>query len=736
MAAKVMDNSSQLFVNWTAAQGVGNCVVTYRITWRPVSESNGSGTSYTTSLSHTITQLEAWTTYQVCVAATTKTKYNNDKCTNTTTDEDTPGPPAITRIHSTTSDSLLVVWEPPEKPRGIITNYSVTWNTSVVPGVTGNITQYTITSLEACTLYNITVKAATIKGYGDCVDANGTTGSKPPEATQKVSCDLPTSPHDLTVSWSSITSSCPVLRYTVNYTGHVLWSHDNTHGSRDTDTIYVDLRNLTPWTAYNVCVAGVIVNNIVGAWNCCQATTPESAPGPPASLNLTDKSSSSVKVCWDEPVQLNGELTLYQLIWGANNKSLSHNLTSYTISGLQSNSLYNVTLQAGTAAGVGPPVWDAVTTDKGVNVGGIVAGVVVGVLLLALIVAAVVFRDKLKDKMKKRTPPTSPPPELPMTSRPPSVVVSTEVKKNELHEYIEYLEGDTHRALDAELAQIDEQSPSFPHFHARKDFNKPKNRFQNIYPFDHARVKLSPIPGVEGSEYINASYVLDIHERPYFIATQGPKLNTVKDFWRMVMERSVHHHHALQRQGEGQVVYRMYPNETCINIGSYIIRNHREERQELYSIRYLEVAAGEQKRMVKQYHFTAWPDFGAPKHVTDLLDFMADIRSTMPTNGDHLLVHCSAGVGRTGTFIGLWNLIDEADADTTTEYVNIKQTVMKMRKRRPIMVQSTEQFLYLTKCISAYLEAPHLWAKQQEDDNHIYDNGAFEDNDDPIYVNT
>ncbi|XP_042225630.1 phosphatidylinositol phosphatase PTPRQ-like [Homarus americanus] len=88
MAAKVMDQSSQLFVNWTAVQGVGNCVVTYRITWRPVSESDGGGTSYTTSLSYTITQLEAWTTYQVCVAATTKTKYNNDKCTNTTTDED------------------------------------------------------------------------------------------------------------------------------------------------------------------------------------------------------------------------------------------------------------------------------------------------------------------------------------------------------------------------------------------------------------------------------------------------------------------------------------------------------------------------------------------------------------------------------------------------------------------------------------------------------------------------
>ncbi|KAG7167035.1 Receptor-type tyrosine-protein phosphatase mu-like [Homarus americanus] len=203
-----------------------------------------------------------------------------------------------------------------------------------------------------------------------------------------------------------------------------------------------------------------------------------------------------------------------------------------------------------------------------------------------------------------------------MTSRPPSVVVSTEVKKNELHEYIEYLEGDTHRALDAELAQIDEQSPSFPHFHARKDFNKPKNRFQNIYPWPQAEHREGLLEDGDGKECTPSSCS----------PTSGRRAGGVQ---------------------------------------------------------------GEQKRMVKQYHFTAWPDFGAPKHVTDLLDFMADIRSTMPTNGDHLLVHCSAGVGRTGTFIGLWNLIDEADADTTTEYVNIKQTVMKMRKRRPIMVQST-----------------------------------------------
>ncbi|KAG7177306.1 Receptor-type tyrosine-protein phosphatase H-like, partial [Homarus americanus] len=195
----------------------------------------------------------------------------------------------------------------------------------------------------------------------------------------------------------------------------------------------------------------------------------------------------------------------------------------------------------------------------------------------------------------------------------------------------------------------------------------------------------------------------DIYDKPYFIASQGPKQSTMVDFWRMVLEQRVYTivmlTNVMEKGREKCAHYWPRPSESFINVGSYIVHNHREERRELYSIRYLEVVAGDQKRVVKQYHFTSWPDFGALERVTDLLDFMADIRSTMLANGDHLLVHCSAGVGRTGTFIGLWNLMDESDRDRRAESINIRQT---------------EQFLYLTKCIAAYIEAPHLWSKYQE----------------------
>ncbi|KAG7167033.1 hypothetical protein Hamer_G005347, partial [Homarus americanus] len=143
MAAKVMDQSSQLFVNWTAVQGVGNCVVTYRITWRPVSESDGGGTSYTTSLSYTITQLEAWTTYQRDL-------------------QPSPGyilqlqtlywwwgaPREAQRHHN----KLQCYLEHVGRGRCHWKHYPVQYHQ---PG--------------ACTLYNIIVKAATIKGYGDGV---------------------------------------------------------------------------------------------------------------------------------------------------------------------------------------------------------------------------------------------------------------------------------------------------------------------------------------------------------------------------------------------------------------------------------------------------------------------------------------------------------------------------------------------------------------------------------------
>ncbi|KAG7167032.1 sidekick-1-like 4, partial [Homarus americanus] len=156
--AKVMDQSSQLFVNWTAAQGVGSpgapsvrVMVVVQI--HHLAE-------------HTITQLRPGPP-TTCVWPPTKTEYNNDKCTNTTTDEDKPGPPVIMSVEPAPSSSLRVSWSTPEKPNGVITNYTITWtweghmDHTITPDNT-----YTTTDLLPCTTYSVTVRAATSKGYG------------------------------------------------------------------------------------------------------------------------------------------------------------------------------------------------------------------------------------------------------------------------------------------------------------------------------------------------------------------------------------------------------------------------------------------------------------------------------------------------------------------------------------------------------------------------------------------
>nr|XP_053635371.1 ephrin type-B receptor 1-like [Cherax quadricarinatus] len=208
----------------------------------------------------------------------------------------------------------------------------------------------------------------------------------------------------MTVSWPHVISNCVMLNYRVNYTGNVLWSNYNTYDTQDSTVTYVDLTDLTPWTSYTVCVAGLVVRNVVGASNCCSSTTPQAVPGMPAQFNQTFSSIKSVTVSWVQPEELNGELTAYQLAWPGHFTNLTANSTTYTISGLRPHSHYDVTLKASTAAGWGDAVRIQVKTEMGGNTGVIVGGLVGGLALMAVLVVATVFEDELKKKMKTVIP--------------------------------------------------------------------------------------------------------------------------------------------------------------------------------------------------------------------------------------------------------------------------------------------------------------------------------------------
>ncbi|KAK4315471.1 hypothetical protein Pmani_013386 [Petrolisthes manimaculis] len=755
----VVNQSDTLDVTWTQAEAFGRCVITSNtVSWTL----GDTGVLVDSVLlepteKYTITGLDPWTIYLVCVRATTQGENGPDgQCQKETTDEDKPGPPSTTTATALSPSSIKVSWEPPKIPNGIITEYLIEWNldNGNVSDVTvsGTTTEYNVTDLIECTFYDFSVTASTKKGLGETHGtASSITETKKPPPPGQVVCTA-TEATVLRVTWYPPVTKCDVAQYNVDYHGEVLWSNDIDPGQpASSKNTLIDLTHLVPWTHYSVCVEAEIIGGLVGNQSCCESTTEQSAPGPPTYLNQTGANTKSVKVAWTPPEVLNGNLTGYYLSWELGNKQLSKEERHTTVGGLKAGIRYNLTLQAVTAGihmGEGKQLY--ASTNKGYT--GIIIGSTVGVLLIvAVTVFLFINRDNVKKKMRKlaasrqdsnndrrmestnsTTPdglvlressegfsrtvashPPVPPKPRGLEVRLQSNWLRGEVNRNEIRQYIQYLEKDSQRGLEEEYARLKEQSPQHSSDIASMEINLIKNRFINILPFDHTRVKV-PVESTDaGSNYINASYISDTQNGDYFVATQGPKPISVSDFWRMVWELKVYTIVMLtnlRENGKNKCAeYWPAPGDQPLRSGNVTIINQTEEVGDDHVVRYLVINVGEKKRLVKQYHFTSWPDFGVPSHEHKLLQFLKVVRDTMTCTGKHIVIHCSAGVGRTGTFIGLWNLMDLLKANTSTSIVNVRRTILDMRECRPSMVQSQDQYLYLWKCVAAYLEEPQRW---------------------------
>ncbi|XP_042856155.1 phosphatidylinositol phosphatase PTPRQ-like isoform X2 [Penaeus japonicus] len=744
-AELVLNKPDSLTVTWEEPDPRVCNIASYIVSWQAVSEEGAPQQLNTTATTATLTDLKPYQSYNVCVAAVTNAGAGNSTCDIGTTDQDVPEAPTNLTATTTTPESIWVVWTPPETPNGVITNYRLSWNCSGRSPdsavVEPDVTEYNITGLSPCSECSVAVRAATVKGFGEASQqAEAASGKAPPPQPTDTSCSSQVSAHRIVVTWSDPDTFCSVSSYNISYTGNVLWSDEKEVNSLVIFANMIPLDNLTPWTHYNVCVAGVVSRELVGEQSCCDTITNEAAPGPPASFNATGTSSSSISVSWEEPLAANGVIDGYQLVV-ENDVREVENVTQYTINGLVKNSNYNLSLRAHNKAGYGTAAKTAATTQKSVNVGGIVAGVVCGLLLVAVGVAIFLKRDTLKNMMADKSAGGRLFSRFRKHSRGESVQehamssTTTAVTRDDLRSHIAYLQEDTQKGLEEEFAQLKQQSPQFSTSAATMDGNKIKNRFGNVLPFDHSRVKLSAREGGPNSDYINANYIKDRAGKPCFIAAQGPNDHTIEDFWRMVWERKVHTVVMLTNLMEkGRVMCAKYwpgAGEAPLQCGKYVVRNLCETDDSLYVSRILEVTTGQQKRAVQHYHFLAWPDFGTPEREEDLLGFIARVRTTSSARdltANPIVVHCRAGVGRTGTFIGLWNLIDTVNGGRRD--IDVYQAVLAMRQNRPIMVQSLDQYLYLYKCIAAYIENPELWGDLTSD--HVYENVGFED---PTYAN-
>ncbi|GFN80191.1 receptor-type tyrosine-protein phosphatase kappa [Plakobranchus ocellatus] len=225
--------------------------------------------------------------------------------------------------------------------------------------------------------------------------------------------------------------------------------------------------------------------------------------------------------------------------------------------------------------------------------------------------------------------------------------------------------------------------------------NSKKNRYKNIIPYDANRVLLEADEKRDLVDYINASYVKGYNNCETFIASQGPNDVILNDFVRMLWEQNIDRVVMLTHLIElGKKKCTMYwPEDGEKTFGEIKMQLLTTRVFAEYTIRHLRLCkGGESPRDVTQFHFTAWPDKSVPENPWGLVDFQQRVMAE-PGPG-RLLVHCSAGVGRTGTFIALCNLLKEAEA---TGKMDFRSTLHKLRQDRMHMIQTVAQYTFLHK---------------------------------------
>ncbi|XP_067677277.1 receptor-type tyrosine-protein phosphatase alpha-like [Haliotis asinina] len=234
---------------------------------------------------------------------------------------------------------------------------------------------------------------------------------------------------------------------------------------------------------------------------------------------------------------------------------------------------------------------------------------------------------------------------------------------------------------------------------SQKPENSGKNKFRGYYPYDHNRVRLTPLPDVPGSDYINASFMHSYNQGKTYIASQAPNKKTVGDFWRMIWEHSCSHVVMLTGLVEESRVKceRYWPTDGVMESGVLKIEVTETQTRANFTTRHLKVTSNTtgECRSVIQFHFTSWPDHGVPDTLA-LVNYIWLVRRTASETDGPLLVHCSAGIGRTGTYIAVDSLIDQARGEGI---VDVLTYVSAMREQRKNMIQTPAQYECVFMCL-------------------------------------
>ncbi|KAK9530484.1 hypothetical protein VZT92_011980 [Zoarces viviparus] len=416
----------------------------------------------------------------------------------------------------------------------------------------------------------------------------------------------------------------------------------------------------------------------------------------------------SVSIVWNKP---EGVWTSVEVnVSGENHRVHGKDERHLRISGFQPAKTYEVSLAlvSGPARSHEPFVFSCLTDPRGVIAGAVFA-VVIFCLLLCLAFFIFFKRPDIIGRKK---------PFIGGSRQPNKKCKPISVAK--FPDHFSQLGVDENRGFSQEYENLIPVGTEQTRDVALLPQNKPRNRFNNVLPYDWCRVKLTTSNPNESSDYINASYMPGYNSDREYIATQGPLPSTVNDFWRMIWEQRVNGIVMVTNCTEGgrTKCERYWPADTkpC-SFGALLVTIRSEQQEPNWTLREFRVKHGKtsEERTVRHFHFTAWPDHGVPQGAEVLIQFRELLRQHVEREGARAptVVHCSAGVGRTGTIIALDVLLQQLEKESA---VGINGFVHKMRLSRPHMVQTESQYVFLHQCMMDRLQP------DQTTEENIYEN--------------
>ncbi|XP_030258681.1 receptor-type tyrosine-protein phosphatase S isoform X1 [Sparus aurata] len=361
------------------------------------------------------------------------------------------------------------------------------------------------------------------------------------------------------------------------------------------------------------------------------------------------------------------------------------------------------------------PDSDPQPLDAGDGLIWVVGPVLAVVFIICIVIAILLYKNSKPDSKRKESEPgtksllsnaemmahhpTDPVEMRRINFQTPGMMSHPPIPISELAEHIELLKANDNLRLSQEYESID-PSQQFTWEYSNLEVNKPKNRYANVIAYDHTRVVLAPIEGILGSDYINANYIDGYRKQNAYIATQGPLAETFGDFWRMVWEQRAASVVMMTRLEEKSRIKcdQYWPSRGTETYGMIQVSLLDTMELATFCVRTfsLHKSGNSERREVRQFQFTAWPDHGVPEYPTPFLNFLRRVKACNPPDAGPIIAHCSAGVGRTGCFIVIDAMLERIRHERT---VDIYGHVTLMRSQRNYMVQTEDQYSFIHEAL-------------------------------------